>query len=93
MLPKFILQYLRRLKFPWLFAVTAALFGIDLVVPDVIPFADELLLGAMTLLLGAWRTRKAEAHEGATARVSNESTAPEDGQQQPTNPAVGSSEE
>jgi len=93
MLPKFILRYLRRLKFPWLFAATAALFGIDLVVPDLVPFADELLLGAMTLLLGAWKSRKAEAHEGSAAQLSGGSEAPNDEQQQPTNPAITSSRE
>lgn len=61
MFPKFLLNYLSRLKFPWLFAVSAVIFGIDLMVPDVIPFADEILLGLSTLLLGAWRTRKDEA--------------------------------
>jgi hypothetical protein len=46
-----------RLRFPTLFAVVAALFLIDLVVPDVIPFADELLLGLGTALLASWRRR------------------------------------
>jgi len=61
MLLKLLLKYFSRLKFPWLFALTAGLFGLDLIVPDVIPFVDELLLGMMTLLLGTWRSRKAEA--------------------------------
>ena len=53
-----LLRYFSGLRFPWLFAVFVAILGIDLVVPDIIPFADELLLGIMTLLLGAWRKRK-----------------------------------
>jgi hypothetical protein len=48
-----------RLRFPRLFALTALLFAIDLVVPDLIPFADEILLGLATALLGSWRRRKA----------------------------------
>ncbi|MEW4486908.1 DUF6116 family protein [Thalassoglobus sp. JC818] len=56
----FLLGYLEKLRFPWLFLIVGVLFGVDLVVPDFIPFADELLLGAMTLLLGAWRGRKSE---------------------------------
>jgi hypothetical protein len=59
-----------RLRFPRLFALTAALFALDLVVPDVIPFADEILLGLATALLGSWRNRKAasppEANRNAT---------------------------
>jgi hypothetical protein len=53
-----VLGFLSKLSFPRLFAVTAALFAIDLVVPDVIPFADELLLGLGTLVLASWRKRK-----------------------------------
>lgn len=52
------LRFLGRLSYPRLFVVTAALFVLDLVVPDIIPFADELLLGLGTLLLANWRRRK-----------------------------------
>ena len=51
---------LAQLRFPRLFAITAALFVLDLVVPDFIPFADELLLGLATALLGSWRGRKSD---------------------------------
>ncbi len=44
-----------QLRFPKLFALTAVLFVLDLIVPDLIPFADELLLGLATALLGSWR--------------------------------------
>ena len=40
---------------------TAALFVVDLVIPDFIPFADEILLGLGTLLLANWKNRKARA--------------------------------
>ena len=60
MIPKFLLQYFSRLRFPWLFGLTAVLFGVDLLLPDIVPFADELLLGLTTLLLGAWRAKKSE---------------------------------
>jgi hypothetical protein len=38
----------------------ALLFVLDLFIPDVVPFADELLLGAGTVLLGAWKKQRAE---------------------------------
>ena len=50
-----IFAFASRLRFPNLFLVTAALFILDVVIPDVIPFADELLLGLGTLLLSTWR--------------------------------------
>jgi hypothetical protein len=56
-----LMRFLSRLSYPRLFALTAALFAIDLVVPDIVPFADELLLGLGTLLLANWRKRKEPA--------------------------------
>jgi hypothetical protein len=53
-----LLRFARRLRFPQLFLVTAALFGLDLVVPDLIPFADEILLGLLTVLFATWRKRR-----------------------------------
>jgi len=54
-----------RLRYPWLLALTGTLFVVDLIVPDVIPFADEILLGLGTLLLSRLRTRRHEPTKGA----------------------------
>jgi hypothetical protein len=56
-----LLGFFGRLSYPRLFALTAALFALDVVVPDVVPFADELLLGLGTLLLANWKKRKGPA--------------------------------
>jgi hypothetical protein len=53
-----LLKYADRLKFRQLFLLTAALFLLDLLIPDIIPFVDELLLGLLTLLFGSWRKAK-----------------------------------
>ena len=50
-LPGVVLKWGARLRFPWLFLLTAALFVIDLLVPDAIPLVDEILIGLVTLLL------------------------------------------
>ena len=50
-----LLRWLSRLSYPRLFVVAAVLFGLDTLIPDVIPFADELLLGLATLLLARWK--------------------------------------
>lgn len=47
-----------RLKYPTLLALTATLFLISLIVPDPIPFIDEILLGLGTLVFSRWRTRR-----------------------------------
>ena len=59
-----IARYASRLKFPQLFMLTATLFLIDLVVPDLFPFVDEILLGLATLLLANWK-KKVEPPETA----------------------------
>jgi len=51
-------RFATKLRFPYLFLLTAGLFVLDLVIPDVIPFADELLLGLGALLLASLRRRK-----------------------------------
>lgn len=53
------LGFLGRLSYPRLFLITATLFVIDLIVPDFIPLADEILLGLGSLLLANFKTRKA----------------------------------
>ncbi len=47
------------MRFPQLFWFTALLFALDLVIPDLLPFADEILLGLATMLLASWRVRRA----------------------------------
>ncbi|WP_166206933.1 DUF6116 family protein [Cognatiluteimonas telluris] len=63
-----LLRWFGRLGFPRLFLVTAALFVVDLVIPDVIPFADELLLGLGTLLLANWKSRDGVRNPGPGPR-------------------------
>jgi len=52
-----LLRWVGRLSYPRLFLVTAVLFVVDVIVPDFIPLADELLLGLGTLLLANWKKR------------------------------------
>jgi Family of unknown function (DUF6116) len=59
LLPEFLERFGARLRFPTLFWITATLFVIDLLIPDLIPMADEILLGLGTLLLAGWKRRAA----------------------------------
>lgn len=52
-----LLKFAEKLRFKQLFLVTLGLFVLDLLIPDFIPFVDELLLGLLTLLFGAWKKR------------------------------------
>ena len=53
-----LLRWAGGLRFPRLALVTAGLFVADLLIPDFIPFVDEILLGLGTLLLSQLRNRK-----------------------------------
>ncbi len=45
----------RERRFPNLFLLVLGLFLVDLIVPDFIPFLDELILGLLSVMLGLWR--------------------------------------
>ena len=53
-----ITRFATGLRFPTLFALVAGLLVLDLVIPDLIPFADEILLALGTLLLASLRKRR-----------------------------------
>ena len=56
-----LLNWARKLRYPTLFKLTAALFAISVLLPpgvDPIPFLDEILFGLGTLLLANWKSRK-----------------------------------
>jgi len=46
------------LRYPTLFKITATLFVLSMLLPDPIPFIDEILFGLGTLLLANWKRRK-----------------------------------
>ena len=50
--------WLSRLRSWQLFVVAGALFVVDLLVPDPIPFIDEIMLGLTTLILARWKRRR-----------------------------------
>jgi Family of unknown function (DUF6116) len=45
-----IADFLAKLATPRLFLLAAALLGLDLVIPDFVPFIDEILLAILTLI-------------------------------------------
>ncbi|MCC2642972.1 MAG: hypothetical protein K0S45_3385 [Nitrospira sp.] len=63
-----ILQRL-NLRFPSLFLLFAVLTLADLVIPDVIPLADEIGLAFLTLLLGLWKNRRTHSRTGSSGHA------------------------
>lgn len=59
-----ILHFARKLRFPTLFLLTLSLFVLNVLIPDPLPFIDEILLALGSLLFAAWR-RKPDASPNA----------------------------
>lgn len=55
------IAYLESLRFPVLLVVAVVLFVVDVFVPDVIPFADEVLLALVAVILSRLKRRPAPA--------------------------------
>jgi hypothetical protein len=54
------------MRFPGLFTLFAILTAVDLVVPDLVPFVDELGLALLTALFWSWRDRRADLRQRPT---------------------------
>jgi hypothetical protein len=63
-----VVSWASRLQFPKLLFLTGGLFLADLVVPDIIPFVDEILLGLTTLVLASIRKRRGSVVETSGTR-------------------------
>jgi hypothetical protein len=60
-----------NLRFPGLFLLLGFLTLADLLIPDFIPFADEIGLALLTLLFGSWKNRSRPAAEDDGFRSSS----------------------
>jgi len=52
-----IARFLGSLATPRLFLIAATLLGLDLLIPDFVPFVDEALLAILTLLFARRKAR------------------------------------
>ena len=57
MIGDLVRRYAAGLRFPTLLLVVGLLFVVDVLVPDVIPFLDEIMLALTTLMLASIRKR------------------------------------
>ena len=58
-----IRRFASDLRFPQLFFLLLILFLVDLVIPDPIPFIDEIILGVLAVLFGMWKDRTKSIEE------------------------------
>jgi hypothetical protein len=59
-----LLRWAGGLEYRTLTLLTFALFGLNLVVPDAIPFVDEALMGLLALLLASTKRRRERTEVG-----------------------------
>ena len=64
--PQALTAFASRLRFPQLFFLFLAIFILDVLLPDFIPFVDELLFGLITLMFGLWKKRKKSKEDTPT---------------------------
>ena len=58
------LKNANQLKFRNLFFMVIGLFFIDLLLPDFIPFIDEIILGLLAIILANWKKERNKDNEG-----------------------------
>ncbi len=50
-----------NLRFPTLFIILLTVTVADVLIPDPLPFVDEIVLAVLTALFGLWRKRREDA--------------------------------
>jgi len=58
------LRKANQLRFRNLFFLVTSLFFIDLLIPDFIPFIDEIILGLFAIILANWKKERNQNKEG-----------------------------
>jgi hypothetical protein len=62
-----LLRWAAGLRFPYMFGLTALLFALNLFIPDVIPMADEIIMGLVAVLLANLRKKPEPGKEQEAA--------------------------
>jgi Family of unknown function (DUF6116) len=65
------MRFATELRFPKLLALTVALFAVDFMIPDFIPFADEILLGLLAAILAALKKSRRGPPEQHTEKLAD----------------------
>ncbi len=68
MIPKFIRRFLERRRFPTLMMLGGLLFIVNLLIPDPIPFVDEILMLIATVVIGSVGSKKEPPEDAAQDR-------------------------
>ena len=58
-----VVAFASRLRFPTLFKVTLGLMVMSWLLPDLIPFLDEIVTALATLVLASWKLPNQQTEE------------------------------
>jgi len=58
------LKNANQLRFRNLFFLVISLFLVDLLLPDFMPFIDEIILGLLAIILANWKKERNQDKEG-----------------------------
>jgi hypothetical protein len=58
-----VVKWASGLRFPYLLLITGLLFAANLFIPDFIPFADEIIMGLVTVFLANLKKKPDTASE------------------------------
>jgi uncharacterized protein DUF6116 len=61
-----ILRWSSSLRFPYIFLLMTVLFVLNLFIPDVVPFADEIIMGLVAALLASLRKKPGEENSSGS---------------------------
>lgn len=64
-----LLRFAGKLRFPTLFLFTLCLFVLNVLIPDPLPFIDEIGLALASLLLAAWRRKPGQTKPDHDSRA------------------------
>ena len=58
------MEFINRLRYKNLFIFIAVLLILDLLLPDMIPMLDEIILGVLTVILGNMKKKTSNDNSG-----------------------------
>ena len=86
-LTRSVRNFITTLRSSQLVMLAAGIFVLDVLIPDVLPFVDEIVLFVVTLLLARWKGRQRETEDELKPPTKN--VTPESQDPSPQDPGPG----
>lgn len=60
-----VVGWASNLRFPYLLLLVSGLFVLNVFIPDIVPFADEIIMGLVAALLANFKKKPKAEHDDA----------------------------